>query len=207
MYIAENLKTMRKNKGWTQEEVAEAIGVSAQSVSKWERGDTYPDITLLPSLANLYKVSTDAILGMNKINEDEAKANIFKTGHNHLRSGDLKAAAEVFTAALKTFPSDEGLMLELALMLSLGSDTQELRQASDLCERVLSGNPSEKVRHTTRAAICFIYFKLGEKDKAINAASNLPHVRESREEILAELYAEPDLTKIDSYLRFIVLGE
>ena len=36
--------------------IAEMIGVSPQSVSKWERGDTYPDITLLPALANLFKV-------------------------------------------------------------------------------------------------------------------------------------------------------
>jgi len=207
MYIAENLKAMRKSKGWTQEEVAEVIGVSAQSVSKWERGDTYPDITLLPSLANLYKVSVDAIFGMNKINEDGAKANIFRAGHEHLRRGDLKAAVQVFTTALKTYPSDEGLMLELALMLSLGDNAQELCRAADLCECVLSKNPSEKVRHTTRAAICFIYFKLGEKDKAMNAAKNLPHVRESREEIVAELQAEPDVDKVDSYLRFIVFGE
>jgi len=134
-------------------------------------------------------------------------AKIFRAGHEHLRRGDLKAAVEVFTEALKVFPSDEGLMLELSLMLSLGNDLQELRQAANLCECVLSGNPSEKVRHTARAAICFIYFKLGEKDKAMNAAGNLPHVRESREEVLARLRAEPDVAEIDSYLRFIVLGE
>jgi len=43
----------------TQEDVSEILGVSPQSVSKWERGDTYPDITLLPSLANLYNTSID----------------------------------------------------------------------------------------------------------------------------------------------------
>ena len=40
----------------TQEDIAEMLRVSPQSVSKWERGDTYPDITLLPALANLFKV-------------------------------------------------------------------------------------------------------------------------------------------------------
>ena len=207
LYIAENLKALRKSREWTQEEMAEAVGVSPQSVSKWERGDTYPDITLLPALANLYKVSVDAIIGMDKINEAEARTEIFKRGHEYLRKSDGKAAAAVFSEALKTFPNDESIMAELALVLSLESDPEKLKQAANYCERVLSGNPTEKVRHTTRASVCFIYFKLGEIDKAMIAANNLPHLRESRENILSELRGEPDLDDINSYLRFIALGE
>ena len=207
LYVAENLKALRKEKNWTQEEMAEAIGVSPQSISKWERGDTYPYITLLPTLANLYKVSVDAIIGMDKINEAEARTDIFKSGHEHLRRCDNVAAAEVYKKALKIFPVDEGLMSELALVLALESDPAKLKEAADLCERVLNGNPSEKVRHTTRATICLVYFKLGEKEKAMSAAQNLPHLRESRENILAELRGEPDVEDINSYLKFIMLGE
>jgi transcriptional regulator with XRE-family HTH domain len=69
LYLAENLKSLRKGKDLTQEEVAEILGVSPQSVSKWERGDTYPDITLLPALANYYETSVDALIGMNRIND------------------------------------------------------------------------------------------------------------------------------------------
>ena len=207
LYVAENLRALRKGKGWTQEDMAEVIGVSPQSVSKWERGDTYPDITLLPALANLFKVSVDTIIGMDRINDEEAKKAIFKAGHEFLRQGDGVAAADVFSDAMKTYPGDESLMCELALVLSLESDVGKLQQAASLCERILSGSPNEKVRHTTRAAVCFIYFKLGEKDKAITAARNLPHIRESRENILAEFRDEPDVDDINAYLRFIALGE
>lgn len=207
LYIDENLKALRKNKEWTQEEMAEMVGVSPQSVSKWERGDTYPDITLLPTLANLYNVSVDAIIGMDKINEVGTRRSIFKTGHEHLRCGDGEAAAKIFNDALKTFPNDESIMAELALVLSLESSSEKLKQAAVFCERVLSGNPTEKVRHTIRATICFIYFKLGEKDKAMTAAQNLPHLRESRENVLTELRGEPDVDDINSYLRFLALGE
>jgi len=207
MYIAENLKTLRKGKEWTQEEMAEMIGVSPQSVSKWERGDTYPDITLLPALANLYEVSVDAIIGMDKINEAEARTCVFTAAHEHLRRGDGMAAVKTLSEALKTFPSDESIMSELALVLALENDPEKLKQAANLCERVLSGNPTEKVRHTTRAAVCFIYFKSGEKEKALASARNLPHIRESRETILAEFRDEPDAEDIDAYLRFIALGE
>ena len=207
LYIAENLKALRKGKEWTQEEVAEMLNVSPQSVSKWERGDTFPDITLLPALANLYKVSIDAIIGMDKINKAEARAAMFKSSHEHMRRGNGIAAAEVLTKALKTFPNDESIMSELALVLALEKDAAMLKQAVQLCEQVLSGNPSEKVRHTTRAAICFICFKLGEKEKALAAAQNLPHIRESRENILAAFHDEPDVEDIDAYIRFIALGE
>jgi hypothetical protein len=114
---------------------------------------------------------------------------------------------EVLEDALKTFPNDESLMSELALALSFNSSLDKLKQSVKPCERVLSGNPTEKVRHTTRAALCFIYLKMGDKDKAITAARNLPHVRESREEILARLEKEMTQSEIDSYLRYIALGE
>lgn len=207
LYIAENLKTLRRSGGLTQEDVAEMLCVSPQSVSKWERGETYPDITLLPALANLFKTSVDALIGMDKINDAKARAAIFKTEHAYLQSGDHLKAAEILEEALRTFPNDEGLMSELALALSFDKNPGKLKQAVALCERVLSGNPPEKMRHTARAALCFLYLKAGEKEKAMATAKNLPHVRESREEILARLERDITLSEIDAYLKLIALGE
>ncbi len=125
LYIAENLKSLRKEKDFTQEQVAEMLGVSPQSVSKWERGDTYPDITLLPALANLYKTSVDAIIGMSKINDNQAKATIYNSSHEHLRNKDYSGAIAVLSEALKTFPNDEGFMSELAMALALDGSTDQ----------------------------------------------------------------------------------
>jgi transcriptional regulator with XRE-family HTH domain len=207
LFIAENLRTLRKGKDLTQEEVAEMLSVSPQSVSKWERGDTLPDITLLPALANLYKVSLDALIGMDKINDRQTRNNVFTTAHNHWRNGDLNAAIEVYSEALKTFPNDEGIMSDLAMALALADDPAKLSQAVSLCERVLSDNQGDKVHHTTRAALCFIYMKAGEKERAIAVARKLPHVRESREIILAQVEKDLSVDEIDSYLKFIAIGE
>ncbi len=207
LFISENLKYLRKEKDLTQEEVAETIGVSAQSVSKWERGDTFPDITLLPALANLYKTSVDAIIGMDKINDIQTKATVFTEGHKYIRKGDIKAAIEVYSEALKIFPNDKGFMSNLAMTLALDGDQEKLSQAISLCERVLSDSQGDKVHHTTRAALCFIYLKVGEKEKAIAAAQELPHIRESRESVLAQFEHEPTTDDIDTYLRFIAIGE
>ena len=61
--LAENLQLLRKQKGVTQEELAEVFGVTSQSISKWELGINCPDITLLPKIADYYRVSIDELLG------------------------------------------------------------------------------------------------------------------------------------------------
>jgi len=207
LYIAQNLKQFRKDKDLTQEEVAEMLGVSPQSVSKWERGDAMPDITLLPALANLYNVSVDALIGMDKINDRQARNAVFTEGHKYLREGDIRAAIDVFAGALKTLPNDIGFMSDLAMSYALGDGSDELNKALNLCERVLADNQGDKVHHTTRAALCFIYLKAGEKEKAVAAARRLPHLRESREVVLAHLENNPTMEEINSYIKFIAVGE
>jgi transcriptional regulator with XRE-family HTH domain len=60
---------LRKNKGIGQQELAEVLGVSFQSVSKWETGATMPDITLLPSIAEYFNVSVDELLGLKPLRQ------------------------------------------------------------------------------------------------------------------------------------------
>ena len=68
LYIGNTLKKLRLTTGLTQEEVATQLGISPQSISKWERGDGYPDITMLPALANYFCITVDELIGMDKIN-------------------------------------------------------------------------------------------------------------------------------------------
>ena len=73
IYISENIKRLRREKNLTQEALADFIGISFQAVSKWECGDAYPDITLLPVIANYFNVTIDELLGNDKIKEEENK--------------------------------------------------------------------------------------------------------------------------------------
>lgn len=74
--FSNNLKQFRKQKQLSQEQLAEQLGITTQAVSKWECGLSYPDIDLLPQLADLFCVSIDALLrGSSSIaapNEDPA---------------------------------------------------------------------------------------------------------------------------------------
>ena len=60
--IGKNIKQLRTDKGITQEQLSEAMGVSCAAVSKWERGETYPDITLLQPLAYYFGVTLDTLM-------------------------------------------------------------------------------------------------------------------------------------------------
>ena len=65
MDIGSTVKRLRLSKKMTQEELAEKLGVTVQSVSRWENDVNYPDITVLPLLAELFSVSTDMLLGVH----------------------------------------------------------------------------------------------------------------------------------------------
>ncbi len=96
MSFAENLIKLRKEKGMTQEELAFEVGVSRQSVSKWETGEAEPNVSTLKSLANIFDVSLDSLLGdtvevvataqsqppLRKVTVDEAKALIATSRKN-----------------------------------------------------------------------------------------------------------------------------
>lgn len=57
-----NLKVFRRQRGFTQEDIAEKLGVSRQAVAKWERGDTFPDILNCIKLADIYGVTVDMLV-------------------------------------------------------------------------------------------------------------------------------------------------
>ena len=86
--IAGQISSLRKAKGLTQNELGERVGVSFQAVSKWERGETLPDISVLPDLAKVLETSTDNILlGGEKQVEYKGKITVsdMKAGLSYLK--------------------------------------------------------------------------------------------------------------------------
>ena len=69
--FAENLRKLRRDRGFTQEALAEKMGVSFQTVSRWETGVVYPDIELLPVIADFFEVRVDELLGCTKEDKDK----------------------------------------------------------------------------------------------------------------------------------------
>ena len=72
MNIAANITKLRKERGMTQEALAEVIGVSAQTISKWENSTTYPDVALLPVIADVFDVTIDALYGRESVGRSQS---------------------------------------------------------------------------------------------------------------------------------------
>lgn len=204
LYLPENLKKYRILKDLTQEDVAEYLGITPQSVSKWERGESYPDITFLPALANIFETSVDLLIGMDTIRAEETRYNIHKKAVEYQRSGDYDMAEKTYRDALLIYPNKPGMILGLASTLALKGET---REAIELMERGLPISINEKQKSTMRATLCFLYLKAGQEEKANRLASELPHMRESREVIQPLIGQGLDENQIDENIRTILLGD
>ena len=188
----------------TQEDVAEFLGITPQSVSKWERGECYPDITLLPAIANIFETSVDLLLGMDTIRSEETRYNIHKKAVEYQRNGDLDMAEKTYRDALLIYPNKPGMILGLASTLALKGNTEE---AIALIERGLPISNNEKQKSTMRAVLCFLYLKAVREDIASNLASQLPHMRESREIVQPLIEQGLSDSQINEHIKIIILGD
>ena len=110
VYFGENLKKLRKSKKLTQESLAEFLGMSFQAVSKWERGETYPDITMLPVIAAFFGVTVDSLLGTDLIAQ-EAKIKEYCDAYSRLwNEGKIDRARDMLKEAIVEFPGNYDLM-------------------------------------------------------------------------------------------------
>lgn len=139
LYIGETIKRLRKERDLTQETLANFLNVSYQSVSKWERGESYPDITLIPTIASFFGVTTDTILGIKTI-EQENKIKEYLEKYNTLAHTDkgIEEARALMTQAIAEFPSDYRLLsCYLGAITCYSDDEQEqLIAARPEAERV-----------------------------------------------------------------------
>ena len=204
IYLPENLKKYRILKNLTQEDVATYLGITAQSVSKWERGESYPDITFLPALANIFETSVDLLIGMDTIRAEQTRYSIHKKAVEYQRSGNYDMAEKTYRDALLIYPNKPGMILGLASTLALKGNTQE---AIELMERGLPLSINEKQKATMRATLCFLYLRDGREDMANRLASELPHTRESREEIQPLIQRGLNDAQIEENIKRILLGD
>ena len=203
LYLHDNLKKYRLLKNLTQEDIAEMLNITPQSVSKWERGESYPDITFLPALANIFETSIDLLIGMDTIRAEQTLYNIHKTATEFQRNGDYASAEKVYRDALLIYPNKPGMILGLAGVLALQGKSEE---AIELMERGLPISTSEKQKATMRATLCFLYLKCGRNDEACALASELPHTRESREVIQPLISRDLNDDEINENVKTILLG-
>ncbi len=111
--INENIKFYRKEKGFTQEQLAEAMGVSVGAVSKWESGASVPELSLIMELADFFEISVDALLGYKTRNNfAEETAERIDSLQDDKKYNEAITEAE---KALKKFPNNFKIVYQSAL--------------------------------------------------------------------------------------------
>ena len=156
LLIGERIKKYRKNKEMTQDALAQALTVSPQSISKWECGDGYPDITLLPTIANFFEVTVDELIGNDEIS---AKEDVQKNFFNVINSLSLDEQLDLALKYHKKYPRDWHIATSLMHRITRyrGSMEDEYRKlCGDICERILKDCTDSTMRKSAVEAMCMI---------------------------------------------------
>ncbi|MBQ5757107.1 MAG: helix-turn-helix domain-containing protein [Clostridia bacterium] len=119
--LGERMRELRRKRGRTQDDLAQALGVTPQAVSRWENGICYPDMELLPSMANFFGVSIDELFGyqtersqkIDELAERIRTLNAQNNGKDVCMTECLRLARE----SAAEFPGNETLTFCLASVL------------------------------------------------------------------------------------------
>lgn len=173
LLIGENIKRLRKEKDVTQEQLATAMDVTCAAVSKWERGETYPDITLLAPLAFYFSVSIDELMDY-----DEAKIKqeieCMLSQYRDLRETDPQKASKLIVDAYEKFPNDYKVMSNY--MWNIGGDYADnnpeilLKHKEEfnlICQRILTGCTNNEIRLNAYNMLGKLLWAEGKTDEAL----------------------------------------
>ena len=187
IYFGENLKTLRRQKNLTQEKLADFLCVSFQTVRKWERGDTYPDITMLPEIAGFFKVSVDELLGVNRA---EKEKEIEEKIREYDNLTDSKLMEEIINDLKAKYPNDFRVLIRyLACLVRFENDLSSVySEVVSIYNNIQENCTNDRIRIKAKRAIIEYYYSLSVKGDEKLTFENLekiicemPDMRDSRE--------------------------
>ena len=187
--LGENIKRLRRDRQLTQEQLAEALEVSFQAVSKWETEASYPDIQLLPVIADFFDVSVDTLLGMDAARKEEEIVEIFNHSHELMHEGKAYENMCYLREKQKEYPHNPELMHSLAGAITTyyfyggrkyEFDEDERRKAADealeLCKRAIKYSNDGNSTVWYKLQMVRIYTNMDEKVKAKEIVDTLPNI-------------------------------
>lgn len=206
--LGERIKELRLRDGRTQESLANELGVTAQAVSRWEKSICYPDMELIPPIANVFGVSIDELFGYDNERAKKVDALAEKINEmNRENNGEdvsMDACIALARESLIEFPGSEKLTLALASALYNAGyvrygeyhvndpdgyscyDTArhrtyaEWQEAVRLYEKLLPTLTDGEMRQRAMVELAQLYANLGEHEKAMRLAESAPDFSASK---------------------------
>ena len=189
IYFSEIFKQLRKEHDLTQEALADYLGVSFQAVSKWERGESYPDVETLPEIAGYFGISVDDLLGVNRAESEKEILGIIEE-YDNLTDEALKH--EIIIKATEKFPNDFRLQLRLMGDLAFGyngADYKEhLPKIKALYSNIQNNCRIDTIRICSKRYLAAYYSTLSEYensgisfDDCEKIINEMPYMRDGQE--------------------------
>lgn len=154
--FAKRIKHYRRREDLTQEEFAIKIGISPQSVSKWERGEGFPDVSLLPIIANYFEITIDELLG----NDEISKRQDYDKFWNKVNEGlPTEEAFKLAVEYSKKYPSNDrysGFLITKAMQLSDEKQKEYFSIIKDICEKLVEKSVNQNIRQNAIRCMCLI---------------------------------------------------
>lgn len=218
--IARVLTRMRREKGVTQDELAAHAGVSKASVSKWETGQSYPDIALLPILAAYFGISIDELLCYEPQMEKKDVERLYLRLAEAFANGPFGDVHAQVREAVRKYYSCWSLLYRMAALLvnhhmlapKVEDRPEVLREAAELCARVRAGTDDlglAKEAALLEAMCCLLLGAprealalLGDGKKPVMAESTL--IAQAHQ-MLGETREAVEITQIAIYQALLLL--
>ena len=194
MKINHIIREKRKELSLTQEQVAEFLGVSTPAVNKWEKGSSYPDITLLPALARLLKTDLNTLLSFQDDLSDIEIVNFVDEIDKIVREKDYDTAFKMGIDKIHEYPTCESLIYSVIMYLNgalfLYGVTESERYEKTFIEfyERLSTSQNVEIRETVISMLIAYNRKIKNYSKAEELINTYPSSSVDKEEQLAILY-------------------
>ena len=185
--IGKKIKELRAEKLVTQEQLAVFLGVTPQAISRWESKYSYPDLELLPAIADYFAVTTDELLGVSKTERELRFAEIKKEIARVNDVGTTDQAIELARKAVAEFPSDESLQLNLATSLQnlIWTDSPNaalIDEAEKILQTILETTKDIDVKcQAVKGLVVHYSYWLKNDVRAVEMANRLPQLKDCRE--------------------------
>ena len=185
--LGESIRRLRKNAGFTQERLAEALGVSVSAVHKWESGKATPELETLVDIAEFFETSVDAILnyGWQKLNMGETAERIASFRNTR----DFTEGIRFAERALQKYPNSFDVVYESALLYNMSMFShrgQNAERTIELFEKsieLIDQNTRENVRVVTiqnKIASCYVYLNKLEKAVEVLKKNNIGGLNDAK---------------------------
>lgn len=190
------IASKRKEKGVTQEELAKFLGVSTPAVSKWERAQAFPDITLLPEIAAFFNITVDSLMGYEPQLRNEQINYLYRRLSERFATEPFDTVLEECRRLGKQYYSCYPLQLKLALLLvnhlELVAGTPQMGELMDeivlMYQRILSECKDPDIREEAACLLSLCYLMKREPDSAVSLLETIRRHRLAPDSILAQAY-------------------